>query len=319
MASRPAQSFSTKSSPHATSPTNSTSTPGATTPPTSPNISRPRSNSTPVSSPDLRNANLQIALLLRSHFWLFFSAPCSSLKATRAHTHLFLARITLNGGNVPHDRVLPSTSNPAFTNSAAYSRVFTKSAITATPPGFNTRAISRHASSLPWRDGMLWITRLDTTTSNVPSANRIDLASPSSTSTFSFTLSSTAFRSVRSSTFPERSTKLHTSMPVAFPVVNLFAAPINSNPAPVPTSSTRSSPRQFTIASILSRWRNFMNFEYTSISTPPVAQPIAVLRHIGVIITVTPPTFTVGKIQIIAAHAAAATNKFRITPGASIP
>src|SRR5215472_7619861 len=75
-ASRPAQSFSTKFSPHAASPTNSTSTPAATTPPTSPNISQPRSNSTPASSPDPGNAVLQIGPLSHSHSCL----RCSLLR-----------------------------------------------------------------------------------------------------------------------------------------------------------------------------------------------------------------------------------------------
>src|SRR5208337_2525233 len=73
----------------------------------------------------------------------------------------------------------------------------------------------------------------------------------------------------------------------------------------LPTSSTRSSPRQFTMDIILSRCQNFMNFEYTSISTPPAANPIAVFRHMGVKINFTPPTVTTGKIQYIAAHVTA--------------
>src|SRR5215831_9803516 len=69
------------------------------------------------------------------------------------------------------------------------------------------------------------MTRFDSTTSNVPSANFIAVASPLSTSTFSFTPSISALREVRSRVLSERSTVLHTSTPVAFSGVQLLRRP----------------------------------------------------------------------------------------------
>ena len=40
--------------------------------------------------------------------------------------------------------------------------------------------------------------------------------------------------------------------------------------APVPTSSTRSSPRQRSMLSIMSRWRNLPHLAYSNIKMPPV-------------------------------------------------
>ena len=80
------------------------------------------------------------------------------------------------------------------------------------------------------------------------------------------------------------------SSPVAFPFVNFFAAPINNNPRPVPTSKTRSPPVHGICANIRSRCRNFPTFEYSSINTPPSANEPAVQNKFGYSTNVTRPT-----------------------------
>ena len=115
------------------------------------------------------------------------------------------------------------------------------------------------------------------------------------------------------------------SIPVARPVFSRFAAPLRSKPRPQPTSSTCSSPDQGIRFNSRSRQRNLPTLLYQSIQTAIKVHPMLVVNPIPVITRTGFGTSNRPEkaASVVTAQAEMPTiairNRFRTTPGASIP